>query len=70
MLFTGTMFAPTTDRDKKGEGFTHKPMDKVTISTAKLGALFNTVDYTDKIQPWTFGVRALMKNLVDRGLLK
>jgi fumarylacetoacetate (FAA) hydrolase family protein len=69
VLFTGTMFAPTTDRDKAGEGFTHKTMDKVTISNAKLGGLFNVVDFTNNIPPWTFGVRAFMKNLKDRELL-
>ncbi len=33
LLFTGTMFAPTDDRDAPGQGFTHKDGDIVTIST-------------------------------------
>ena len=32
MLFLGTLFAPTEDRDIPGEGFTHKLGDRVTIS--------------------------------------
>ena len=32
-LFTGTMFAPTKDRDAPGMGFTHHEGDVVTIST-------------------------------------
>ena len=38
MLFLGTLFAPTDDRDVKGEGFTHKRGDLVTISAPGLGA--------------------------------
>jgi fumarylacetoacetate (FAA) hydrolase family protein len=68
-LFTGTMFAPTKDRDGPGEGFTHKPGDLVTISTAKLGALINRVGRSDRIAPWSFGTGALMRNLAARGLL-
>ena len=69
MLFTGTMFAPTKDRGKKGSGFTHKPGDVVEISTPCLGTLRNTVTGSDKAAPWTFGTRALMTNLARRGLL-
>ena len=68
-LFLGTMFAPVQDRDRPGEGFTHKPGDIVTISTPTLGALVNRVAYCDDIAPWTFGTGALMKNLARRGLL-
>lgn len=68
-LFLGTMFAPVQDRGAKGEGFTHKPGDIVTISTPSLGALVNTVRYCDDIAPWTFGTGALMANLARRGLL-
>ena len=39
VLFLGTMFAPTQDRDEPGLGFTHKPGDIVTIAAPKLGAL-------------------------------
>jgi fumarylacetoacetate (FAA) hydrolase family protein len=69
MLFLGTMFAPTGDRGVPGRGFTHKIGDVVTIATPGLGALVNRVDLTDRIAPWTFGVRALMANLAGRGLL-
>ncbi|MCS4247545.1 MULTISPECIES: fumarylacetoacetate hydrolase family protein [unclassified Pseudomonas] len=69
MLFLGTMFAPTQDREKKGSGFTHKAGDLVEISTPLLGTLRNTVVYSDEAAPWTFGTRALMRNLAKRGLL-
>ena len=68
-LFTGTLFAPTQDRDHAGQGFTHKLGDTVTIATPKLGALMNTVTHTDKAPQWEFGISALMKNLSQRGLL-
>ena len=63
MLFLGTMFAPTVDRFAPGKGFTHVVGDLVTVSTPTLGTLVNRVNHTDKIAPWTFGVRALMDNL-------
>jgi fumarylacetoacetate (FAA) hydrolase family protein len=69
MLFLGTMFAPTQDREKKGSGFTHKAGDLVEISTPLLGTLRNTVVYSDEAAPWTYGTRALMRNLAKRGLL-
>ena len=69
LLFTGTMFAPTKDRDAKGQGFTHHIGDIVTISNPFLGSLINQVNHTDKIPPWTFGIGALMANLAKRGLL-
>ena len=69
MLFLGTMFAPTQDRDHPGGGFTHKPGDVVRISSAKLGTLENTVNFSDRIAPWDFGLRHLFANLVARGLL-
>lgn len=69
MLFLGTMFAPTQDRGEKGSGFTHKPGDLVDISTPLLGTLRNTVVYSHQAAPWTFGTRALMRNLAQRGLL-
>lgn len=68
MLFCGTMFAPTKDRDAAGGGFTHRIGDRVTIASARLGGLVNRVDRSDRIPPWTFGVRALMANLAARGL--
>lgn len=69
MLFCGTMFAPIQDRDRAGEGFTHKVGDVVTIACPELGTLANKVAWCDQIAPWTFGVSALMRNLARRGLL-
>ena len=69
-LMTGTLFAPSEDRDKPGGGFTHKVGDVVRISTPKLGALVNRVNYSEKVKPWTFGVGALIQNLAARRLLK
>jgi fumarylacetoacetate (FAA) hydrolase family protein len=69
MLFLGTMFAPTVDRFAPGKGFTHIVGDVVTVETPALGALVNRVNHTDKIEPWTFGTGALMRNLAKRGLV-
>ncbi len=68
MLFLGTLFAPTEDRDAPGEGFTHKLGDRVQISSPKLGALVNRVTTADAAPPWTFGARALMRSLAARGI--
>ncbi|MCE8032699.1 fumarylacetoacetate hydrolase [Billgrantia tianxiuensis] len=57
MLFLGTMFSPIQDRDGEGQGFTHHIGDSVTIATPALGALVNRVDRSDKLPPWTFGIR-------------
>jgi fumarylacetoacetate (FAA) hydrolase family protein len=69
VLFTGTMFAPTKDREAPGLGFTHKVGDIVTISALELGALTNTVRHCPDVAPWSFGTGALMANLAKRGLL-
>jgi fumarylacetoacetate (FAA) hydrolase family protein len=69
VLFLGTLFAPTQDRDVKGSGFTHKEGDVVRISTPKLGVLENRVTTSKAAPPWNFGIFDLMKNLVRRGLL-
>ena len=69
VLFLGTLFAPTQDRDVKGSGFTHKEGDVVRISTPKLGVLENRVSTCKQVPPWTFGISDLMRNLVRRGLL-
>ncbi|GAA2346392.1 fumarylacetoacetate hydrolase family protein [Streptomyces violaceusniger] len=69
VLFTGTLFAPTEDRQAPGAGFTHEYGDIVRISSPRLGALVNTVLPSERATPWTFGVRALMRNLARRGLL-
>jgi len=68
MLFLGTMFSPIKDRDAAGGGFTHHAGDRVSISTPTLGTLVNTVQRSDEIEPWTFGVRALYKSLAQRGI--
>lgn len=68
-LFTGTLFAPTKDRNAEGEGFTHKRGDVVRISSSKLGTLENTLVYCHEAPPWTFGIGELMKNLAKRGLI-
>ena len=69
LLFLGTLFAPTQDRDVPGEGFTHKIGDVVTISSPALGALANTVRLSTECAEWTFGVSHLMRNLAARDLL-
>jgi fumarylacetoacetate (FAA) hydrolase family protein len=69
MLFLGTLFAPTQDRDAPNQGFTHKIGDVVEISSPGLGALVNTVRRSNECPPWTFGISALMSNLAKRGLL-
>jgi fumarylacetoacetate (FAA) hydrolase family protein len=70
MLFLGTLFAPTQDRGAKGQGFTHKPGDRVTISEPHLGALENTVRLSTECPEWRFGTAALMRNLAGRDLLE
>lgn len=66
MLFLGTMFSPILDRDGEGQGFTHHIGDTVTIATPALGALVNRVDRSDKLPPWTFGIRQLYRHLAQR----
>ncbi len=69
VLFLGTMFAPTQDRDAPGKGFTHKENDIVTVQNPMLGALRNRVRPAHQCAPWTFGCAKLMRNLASRGLL-
>ncbi|MDJ0686205.1 MAG: fumarylacetoacetate hydrolase family protein [Alphaproteobacteria bacterium] len=69
MLFLGTLFAPTEDRNAPGEGFTHRIGDVVTIASDALGQLCNTVDLSTNCPEWTFGTRALMANLAARRLI-
>lgn len=69
MLYLGTLFAPTQDRDVPGEGFTHKLGDMVRISAEGLGVLENRVRLSTECPPWTFGASHLMRNLAARGLL-
>jgi len=70
VLFCGTLFAPTQDRDKPGFGFTHKEGDVVRVSTPKLGVLENRVTTCKSAPPWSFGISDLMQNLLKRGLLR
>ncbi|MCC6262790.1 MAG: fumarylacetoacetate hydrolase family protein [Bryobacterales bacterium] len=69
VLFLGTMFAPVMDRDEPGKGFTHKLGDIVRIRSRSLGMLANRVNHSEAIEPWTFGLASLMRNLAKRGLL-
>jgi fumarylacetoacetate (FAA) hydrolase family protein len=69
MLFLGTMFAPTQDRDAPGRGFTHKTGDIVRVSSPALGTLENKVTTSEQAPPWTLGIAGLMRNLARRGLL-
>ena len=62
-LFTGTLFAPTQDRDQPGQGFTHKHGDLVTIRSRHLGALVNRVGPCEELPEWTFGLRRLFEYL-------
>ena len=69
VLFLGTLFAPTEDRDEPGQGFTHKVGDKVSIACNGLGTLTNTVKLSTESAEWTFGVAAFMRNLASRDLI-
>ncbi|WP_235347227.1 fumarylacetoacetate hydrolase family protein [Arthrobacter sp. SPG23] len=62
-LFTGTLFAPTQDRDEPGQGFTHKMGDVVTIRSRHLGALINAVGAAEELPRWRFGLRQLFAYL-------
>jgi fumarylacetoacetate (FAA) hydrolase family protein len=69
MLFMGTLFAPTQDRDQAGSGFTHHLGDTVRIQSPHLGVLNNRVQHCGDAAPWQFGLRAFINNLAARGLL-
>jgi fumarylacetoacetate (FAA) hydrolase family protein len=69
VLYLGTLFAPIVDRDEPGRGFTHKVGDVVRISAPLLGGLVNRVQISERCEPWTFGISALMANLAERNLL-
>lgn len=66
MLFLGTMFSPIQDRDGAGQGFTHHLGDRVIIHTPGLGALVNSVDRSDQLPPWQYGIRELYAHLAKR----
>jgi fumarylacetoacetate (FAA) hydrolase family protein len=69
VLFCGTLFAPTQDRDTPGFGFTHKLGDVVTISSTRLGRLTNEVTFSRDAPAWTLGIAGFMRNLAQRGLI-
>src|ERR1700721_539308 len=69
VLFLGTMFAPTKDRDSPGQGFTHKEGDFVSIRPSNLGELRNKVTTSMAAPHWEFGIGDLIHNLVGRGIL-
>ena len=69
ILFLGTLFAPTRDRDVAGEGFTHHVGDIVTVAAPELGSLVNRMRRCPDCEPWRFGTSHLMRNLARRGLL-
>jgi fumarylacetoacetate (FAA) hydrolase family protein len=69
VLFTGTLFAPTQDRDEPGLGFTHHSGDTVRISAPELGTLVNTVTTAEEAPDWEFGIRDLFRSLAERGLI-
>ena len=69
ILLLGTMFAPIQDRHGPGLGFTHAENDRVVVASPELGRLVNRMRPCDACEPWTFGARALMRNLAARGIL-
>ena len=69
VLFLGTLFAPTQDRDVEGAGFTHKMGDTVTIRSDRIGKLHNTVTTSREAPEWTMGIAAFARNLAERGLI-
>ena len=69
VLFLGTLFAPTKDRDAPGQGFTHHVGDVVTVAAPELGSLINRMRRCPDCEPWRFGISHLMRNLARRGLL-
>lgn len=68
LLYTGTLFSPTQDRDGEGMGFTHHLGDIVRISSPQLGLLANRVNQSEKAPRWEFGLRSFIRNLHERGL--
>ena len=68
VLFLGTLFAPTQDRDEPGRGFTHRVGDVVTIASERLGVLVNRVATSRDAPPWTQGIGETVRALSRRGL--
>jgi fumarylacetoacetate (FAA) hydrolase family protein len=63
VLFCGTPFAPTKDRDAPGMGFTHHDGDLVSISSPDLGTLANRVTPSESAPRWSFGIRDMIRSL-------
>lgn len=70
VLFCGTLFAPTQDRDTPGAGFTHRMGDVVTIRSERIGLLSNTVTTSRDAPAWTMGIAEFVRNLAARGLIE
>jgi len=66
-LFCGTLFEPTQDRGAPGSGFTHHVGDVVRIRSARLGELMNRIELCQRLTPWAYGVRDLMRHVAARG---
>lgn len=66
VLFTGTLFAPSEDRNEPGQGFTHVHGDIVEISSPHLGTLRNLVRPTEELEPWIFGIRRLLEYVISQ----
>lgn len=69
VLFCGTLFAPTQDRDEPNAGFTHKSGDIVTIRSDRLGTLSNEVTTSRDAPAWSMGIGEFVRNLSQRGLV-
>ena len=69
VLFCGTLFAPTQDRDQPGAGFTHKVGDVVSIKSERIGCLTNTVTTSRDAPAWTMGITDFVRNLASRELV-
>jgi fumarylacetoacetate (FAA) hydrolase family protein len=67
VLFCGTLFAPTQDRGAPGSGFTHHVGDLVRIRSPRLGELVNRIEHSERLAPWTYGVRSLMRHVARHG---
>ena len=57
---------PPQDRGAPGSGFTHQVGDIVRIRSARLGELVNRIEHSERLAPWTYGVRELMRHLAGR----
>nr|WP_284711025.1 fumarylacetoacetate hydrolase family protein [Brevibacterium sp. XM4083] len=65
VLYTGTLFAPTADREEEGLGFTHRLGDVVTITGDRLGTLTNVVGRCEDLPTWDYGIRSLLRDLTS-----